>query len=233
MFEEYLVPLNPLTTIYKVMNRIKQTLKPIYFSVKSTCMYRFVNMVLNILFRHNNFLVSLLLARCKGNKITIGRNVVFRYCKFEIHGSGNEISIGNDCNLSGLRIYINSHRNRIEIGQNTIVNASKEQRTLFNPCEGGEIVIGENCLFSNNIELHTTDYHKIMTNGTRSNPPQNIYIGNHCWIGLQSLILKGTKLADNSIVGAKRLLNKEFVEPNTIIAGNPGRVLKSNVNWSY
>ena len=215
------------------MSRIKQILKPFYYSVKSTCLFRIINMVQNILFRHNNLLITLLLARLKGNKITIGHNVVFRYCKFEIHGSRNEISIGNNCKLSGLRVYINSKRNRLEIGQNTIVNASKEQRTLFNPCEGGEIIIGEGCLFSNNIEIHTTDYHKIIVNETRLNPPQNIYIGAHSWIGLQCLILKGTKLADNTIVGAKTLLNKEFAEPNTIIAGNPGRVLKSNVNWCH
>lgn len=214
------------------MNKIKQALKPFYYSVKSTWLFRALNMVLNIFFRHNNLFIPLLLARCKGNKITLGHNVVFRYCKFEIHGSGNVISIGDDCKLSGLRIYTNSNGNRLVIGQNTIVNASKERRTLFNPCDGGEIMIGENCLFSNNIEVHTTDYHHVIVDGTITNPPQNVYIGTHCWIGLQCLILKGTKLADNSIVGARSLLNKEFADPNTIIAGNPGRVLKSDVSWS-
>lgn len=119
------------------------------------------------------------------------------------------------------------------IGNSTIVNASKNQRTMFNPCNGGEIVIGEKCLFSNNIEIHTSDYHRIMVNGKQTNQTQNIVIGSHCWIGLQCLILKGTFIADNCIVGAKSLCNKRYESPNSIIAGNPARIIKSDVNWDY
>lgn len=62
------------------------------------------------------------------------------------------------------------------------------------------------------------------------NIPQNVFIGSHCWIGLRCLILKGTKLADNTIVGANSLLNKDFYEPNSIIVGNPAHIVNSNVN---
>ena len=126
-----------------------------------------------------------------------------------------------------------SGKNKLVIGKNTVVNASKQQRTLFNPCEGGGIFIGDNCLFSNSIELHTTDYHKILVSGRRNNEPKDIYIGAHCWIGLQTLILKGTIIANNSIVGARSLLNKKYDEPNTIIVGNPARIVKSDVDWVF
>ena len=219
--------------ILNAMSKIKQAIKPVYYAIRSTYLYRFLNLIQNYFFRHNNLLWAFFIAKLKGNQIVLGKNIVFRYCKFEIHGTGNYISIKDNCKLSGLRIYMNSGKNRLVIGKNTIVNASKEQRTLFNPCEGGEIVIGDNCLFSNNIEIHTTDYHKIYINEKRENVPQNINIGSHCWIGLQCLILKGTILADDSIVGAKSLLNKKYNESNSVIVGNPARIVKTNITWDF
>ena len=232
------------------MSKIKQ----VYHAIRSH-LHRSYNSFLNLFFRHNNLLWALYTAKRKGNKIILGDNIVFRNCKFDIKGTGNNIILGDNiifghcifaingtdnniaikdnCILGGLRIYIDSPGNRLVIGRNTIVNASKEQTTLFNPCEGGEIIIGDNCLFSNNIEMHTTDYHKIFIDGKRENGPQNITIGSHCWIGLQCLILKGTIVADNCIVGAKSLLNKKYDEPNSVIVGSPARIVKTNVTWDF
>lgn len=211
--------------------KIKERIKPYYYALKSTYLYRFFNTLNNLLFRHNNLCVALFIAKLKSNKITLGRNVVIKHCRFEIHGSKNTIIIGDDCALYGLRIYTNSDNNKLVIGKRTKVNASKKQRTLFNPCDGSEIIIGNDCLFSNNIEIHTTDYHKIMVNGIRKNTAQSVIIRDHCWIGLQSLILKGTFLAENVIIGAKSLVNKRFEEPNSVIAGNPARIIKGGVEW--
>lgn len=212
--------------------KVKQRIKNIYHAYKSTCLFGFINSFLNLFFRHNNLIWAFIKARLKGNTLTYGKNCVFKNCKFQIIGTGNIITIKDNCVLRGLRIYMCSGRNRIVIGENTIVNASKEQRTLFNPCEGGEIIIGSDCLFSNSIELHTTDYHKILVNGQRTNEPKNINIGSHCWIGLQTLILKGTRLPDNCIVGARSLLNKEFEAPNSLIVGNPACIVKANIEWT-
>ncbi len=215
------------------MKRIKQAVRPYYRAIKATFIYCIVNYVLNLFLRHNNLLVALLKSWLTGNKLVLGKNVVLRYCRFNIHGSGNVVNIGNDCKLSGVSVYMNSGKNKLIIGQNTIVNASKRQRTLFNPCNGAEIIIGERCLFSNNIEVHTTDYHKIVSAGQRVNLPNNVKIGNHCWVGLQCLILKGTILADDVVVGAKSLINKKIEESNVIIAGNPVRIVKKDISWDF
>ena len=215
------------------MNKVKQMVKPYYYALKATRLYHGLNTLSNLFLRHNNLIIALISAKIRKNKIVFGKNVVLRYCRLEIHGSGNIVIIGDNCKLSGLRVYINSGQNKLEIGKNTIVNASKEQRTLFNPCDGGEIIIGEKCLFSNSIEMHTTDYHKIMVNGQRTNPPHNIHIGAHCWIGLQCLILKGTTIADNVVVGARSMLNKEIAESNVVVVGNPAKIVKRDVTWDY
>lgn len=213
------------------MNRNKQTVKPCNNMMRSSFLSRVRCTLANLFFRDNNLLFALISAKLRNNKIILGNHIVLRHCRFIIHGSGNTIVIGDNCTLSGVRVYSDSSNNKLTIGRNTTVNADKRQMTLFNPCGEKEITVGEYCLFSNNVELHTTDYHKILSDGKQTNQPQNIVIGSHCWIGLQSLILKGTVLADNIIVGAKSLVNQKFEDPDVIIAGNPAKIIKYGVAW--
>ena len=51
--------------------------------------------------------------------------------------------------------------NEIILGRGVHINASPLQPTVINACNGTQIIIGENSLLSNNIEIHSTDYHYI------------------------------------------------------------------------
>ena len=53
-----------------------------------------------------------------------------------------------------------------------------------------------------------------------------IKIGNNVFIGAQSIILPGVIIHDWSVVGAGSVVTKD-VPGNTIVAGNPARVIKS------
>lgn len=46
--------------------------------------------------------------------------------------------------------------------------------------------------------------------------PQAIVIGNNVWIGLNAIILKGTIIGDNCVIGANTVVKGEF-PANTII----------------
>ena len=61
-------------------------------------------------------------------------------------------------------------------------------------------------------------------------PPRTIKIGNHVWIGTSAIILKGSVIRENSIVAAGAIVSGEF-PPNSVIAGNPAKVVKKNVVW--
>lgn len=99
---------------------------------------------------------------------------------------------------------------------------------------GGKIIIGQGSLLSNNIEIHNTDYHGIYNlMGERINPEKDITIGKSVWVGFGSKILKGTHLSDYSIVGCGSLVSGNFAEKCVIIAGNPARVIKSEVFWNH
>ncbi|MEO8199502.1 MAG: DapH/DapD/GlmU-related protein [Gemmatimonadota bacterium] len=56
-----------------------------------------------------------------------------------------------------------------------------------------------------------------------------VIIGTNCWIGLNSIILRGVTIGDNSIVAAGSVVTKS-VPPNSIVAGNPARLVKSIVD---
>lgn len=53
-------------------------------------------------------------------------------------------------------------------------------------------------------------------------------IGMNCFIGGRSLILPGVEIGDNCVVGAGSVVTKS-VPPRCIVAGNPARILKENI----
>lgn len=99
-----------------------------------------------------------------------------------------------------------------------------------------EIEFGNDCLLSWDVLIMDTDFHKIYSLGTvdQINLDKKITVGDDCWIGCRSLILKGailprnTIVAGNSYVGNRR--NPDFY-PDCIVGGMPAQLLKKNVFW--
>lgn len=54
-------------------------------------------------------------------------------------------------------------------------------------------------------------------------------IGRNCFIGGRSMVLPGVEIGDNCVVGAGSVVTKS-VPPNSVVAGNPARVLYSNID---
>ena len=126
----------------------------------------------------------------------------------DIFSSNSELIIGKNFSTKSISIWITVEPNK-------------------------KVIIGDDCMFSHTIIIRTSDAHTIYDIDTRKvlNNAEDIIIGNHVWIGQQNTILKGSVIPDNSIIGAKSLVNKKFDKNNTIIAGVPAKVVKSNVNW--
>lgn len=112
-----------------------------------------------------------------------------------------KIIIGNNVGISGATIYA---RKSIEIGDNTLI--------------GGNVKILDNDFHPLEIESRNKNIkEKILS--------KSIIIGKNCFIGCNSIILKGTELGDGCIVGAGAVVSGKF-EPNSVIAGNPAKVIK-------
>ena len=102
-----------------------------------------------------------------------------------------------------------------------------------------KITIGENTCIGGNCKILDNDFHPIEAearnkllrdeNGGDSDlvPSREIKIGKNCFIGCNSIILKGTVLGDGCVVGAGAVVAGKF-EDNCVIAGNPARVREGN-----
>ena len=101
-----------------------------------------------------------------------------------------------------------------------------------------KICIGDNTLIGGNAKIIDNDFHPIDSNlrleqiyadhpGELTDiiPTKEVIIGKNCFIGCNSIILKGTVLGDNCVVGAGAVVSGRF-EDNCIIAGNPAKVIK-------
>lgn len=68
-----------------------------------------------------------------------------------------------------------------------------------------------------------------VTIGGKSNIPRVPRIGSNVYIGTGSKILGDIEISDNVIIGANSVVLKS-VPSNCIVAGNPARVIKENVD---
>jgi acetyltransferase-like isoleucine patch superfamily enzyme len=125
-------------------------------------------------------------------------------------------------------------RGRISLGEYTLVHGA---RII---CDS-EIAIGDYCLISWNVILMDT-YRVPFDPAERrrelslvpfrvprymqsTTPARPIRIGNNVWIGFDCCILPGVTIGEGAIVGARSVV-KDDVEPFTIVAGNPARVIR-------
>lgn len=53
-------------------------------------------------------------------------------------------------------------------------------------------------------------------------------IGKNCFIGARSIILPGVRVGDSSVIGAGSVVTKD-VPPRSLVAGNPGRILREGI----
>ena len=93
------------------------------------------------------------------------------------------------------------------------------------------IKIGSGSLISWNCLFMDTDFHKVFSGGKIVNEPESISVGNNCWIGCRTTVLKGSEIPDGSVVGAGSIVSRTFTEENSVYAGNPVKLLKKNIKW--
>ncbi|CUX51511.1 acetyltransferase-like isoleucine patch superfamily enzyme [Agrobacterium tumefaciens] len=91
---------------------------------------------------------------------------------------------------------------------------------------GCEITIGDEVFIADQVIIRDWDGHSIV--GRPENAP--IRIGNHVWIGMRAVILKGVTIGDGAVVAAGAIVTRD-VPAGAVVAGNPARVIKDSVQW--
>ncbi|WP_298957086.1 acyltransferase [uncultured Methylobacterium sp.] len=80
--------------------------------------------------------------------------------------------------------------------------------------------VGEGTAISFGAVILSHDYIRRMHTHTR--------IGRFCQIGARSIIMPGLTVGDHSIVAAGAVVVKD-VPPNSIVAGNPAKIIRENI----
>lgn len=116
------------------------------------------------------------------------------------------------------------YEGEVVIGKNVAISGS----TIS--CRSTSIRVGEGSLIAPNCVITDSNFHAKF-------PPENrcynldlksdkpIIINKNVWIGMNSIILKGTVIGENSIIGAGSVVTGEVL-PNSIYAGNPAIFIK-------
>ena len=147
-------------------------------------------------------------------------------------------------NVGGEKINIFSHplSNMIGLPQRCIIVAKYGGKIEINEgvCMSGctlyamdSITIGRNTDIGSGCKIIDNDFHPLPY--SQRHPEEQldkvkkrpITVGEGCFIGANSIILKGTMLGNNVVVGAGSVVSGTFPD-NVIIAGNPAKVIKNN-----
>ena len=154
-----------------------------------------------------------------------GSKIVFN------NAGGGKINIfshpfSNMIGLSQICIIVAKFGGKIEINEGVAMSGC----TIYSM---DSITIGRNTDIGSGCKIIDNDFHplpysqrypKEQLDKVKKRP---IVIGEGCFIGANSIILKGNTLGKNVVVGAGSVVCGNFPD-NVIIAGNPARIVKEN-----
>jgi acetyltransferase-like isoleucine patch superfamily enzyme len=165
--------------------------------------------------------------------IKIGKSSMFYNRAYFCRHPESEIIIGSHCRFDSTKF-----KNLIGVNKRCIIatllpNAKLEIGNLngFSGVRIGcaeNISIGNDCLVGANVTITDSDWHAIdpqERHNEYAQKTQPVKIGNNVFIGLNSIILKGSEIGDNSVIGAGSVVSGT-IPPNVIAAGNPCKIIK-------
>lgn len=160
----------------------------------------------------------------KNGELTLGEGTIVKDCFIEINDG--RVIIGSDTNILCRHLWVR-FGGTLKIGSHTLINKGTEVRA------DEYVEIGDYTGISYNVNIWDTNTHNFLTPEERINhswlaleknrpPTKPIKIGNYCWIGVYSSIMKGSKLGNNVVVGYHTMLLGQKIEDNKTVVQDIG-----------
>lgn len=142
---------------------------------------------------------------------------------------GSRLDVAEDCNLGHLTVFARD-KGDLRIGSETTFDG---RASLFLH-EPGRITVGQRCLLGGEFTAMNSDMHSIMDLVTqlRVNPPADVVIGDHVWIGAHVTVLKGSAVGGHSVIGFGATVAGR-IPSHCLASGIPARVMRSGITWRH
>lgn len=150
--------------------------------------------------------------------------------------------------ISSVGYYIHEHvswKFRLRHGENLRVHATASIRNAQNIVVGvnslinhncclwcgknSHIYLGDNLLMGPNVTIISTNHglykNKPMT--YQESTEADIFIGNDCWLGANTVILKGVTIPDGCVIAAGSVVTKSLTTAYTIYGGIPAKPIST------
>ncbi len=110
----------------------------------------------------------------------------------------------------------------------------------------GDVSIGAHCLFSYNVYISSgrhyfdlkpqwlikdQDAFVAQDDGLYSQHSKPVVVEDDCWIGINVVVMPGTTIGKGAVIGANSVVTRD-VEPYSVVAGAPARLIKKRLNFS-
>lgn len=164
------------------------------------------------------------------SEITIGKRIIFHQ-KTIFSGKG-KITLKDNISF-GYRLGGSFYRNVTELqsrypDSEIIINSGVSFNNSNTLIAAKRIFIDEGCLIGANVLMMDFEAHGTSPEQRRKiGELGQINIGKNVWIGSNVIILKNVTIEDNCIIAAGSVVVKGRYPKNSIIGGNPARVIKS------
>lgn len=116
----------------------------------------------------------------------------------------------------------------VYLGDDVIVSAMKRVKIGARTLIAHGVQIFDNNSHPLDARERHEDYHAILAGQPRPYPipASPVEIGEDCWIGMNSLIMKGVRIGNRSVVAAGSVVTSDVPE-DSLMAGNPARIVRS------
>ena len=123
-------------------------------------------------------------------KISVGRNCEFAaYCDFEVHGEGT-----------------------LDIGDGTYFN----RYCMISAHE--HVTIGKHCMFGPGVKIFDNNHQYSPKSGVSGQlTTEAIFIGDNSWVASDAIILKGTHIGKNCVIGAGCIVRGEVPDGSVVV----------------
>lgn len=201
------------------------------FSVISFKMYRrFISSLSSFISTLRLKIVLSIFACRYGKNLWVDGKVIVQMDKNGSIEIGNNVTMlsrfsSNLAGMTGSNLLVCIGDGHISIGDNSGFSS-----TVFS--SKSSIKIGKNVKIGCNVRIYDHDFHPLNylerreAKDWKKAVTKSISIGDDVFIGANSIILKGVKIGDRSIIGAGSVVANIEIPPDSLVAGNPAKILR-------